>query len=170
MRFAYSSFTRRHRWLEGSASRCSWVTEELAVEAGLHSPLLDQSVRLHLDSRLDYSCNHLGVARHVACWQSRRWRWEHFRSAGVPNHFAVLGINPVLGLTLQDICDAYIRAQRHVFWQWDALPLARGPRIPNANQITEALSSFAKLPHWLEGSIYLLWDLSTHPLRDGIIG
>lgn len=114
MRFTYSSFTRRHRWLEGSASRCSWVTEELSVEAGLHSPLLDQSVRLYLDSWLDYSCNHLGVARHVACWQSRRWRWEHFRSAGVPNHFAVLGINPVLGLTLQDICDAYIRAQRHV--------------------------------------------------------
>lgn len=82
--------------------------------------------------------------------------FSHLAAAGVPNHFAVLGINPVLGLTLQDICDAYIRAQRHVFRQWDALPLARGPRIPNANQITEALSSFAKLPHWLEGSIYLL--------------
>lgn len=83
-------------------------------------------------------------------------RCSHLAAAGAPNHFALLGINPVPRLTLQD---AYNRAQRHVFRQGDALPLTRGPRIPNANQITEAwsvLSSFAKLHDWLEGSIYRL--------------
>ncbi|MCJ1346068.1 hypothetical protein MMC31_004279 [Peltigera leucophlebia] len=60
--------------------------------------------------------------------------FEHLETAGALNPFSVLGINPVPGLTVQDICD---QAQMHV----EGNAPTRGPRIPNASQITMAWRS-----------------------------
>lgn len=48
--------------------------------------------------------------------------FEHLSAAGALNPFAVLGIAPVVGLTIEDICEAYDRAQRQVEKQGTSLP------------------------------------------------
>lgn len=191
MRFTYSSFTRRHRWLEDSASRCSWVTEEFGVEAGLHRPLLDQSVRLHLDSRLDYSCNHLGVACHIACLQSRRSRREHFRSVvqsscsrrrpkplccawnqpsarvNVTRHLRRLYSSPeacfqTMGCITS--CERATDSERQSDYGGVVI-LCKTTSLARRFYLSIlrfSYSSFARGHHWLEGS--------THPLQNCIIG
>lgn len=59
--------------------------------------------------------------------------YQYLAVAGELNPITVLGISPVVGLTMEDVNIAYNRALRHVQKQRSpSLPPTRWPRDPNS--------------------------------------
>lgn len=68
--------------------------------------------------------------------------FEHQAAAGILEHFAVLGVTPIDGLTTESIRSAYRSTARHVF-QSGLLPQTKGPDVPIAAQVDAAMEELA---------------------------
>lgn len=64
--------------------------------------------------------------------------FEHQAAAGILGHFAVLGVTPIDGLTIESIRSAYRSTARHVF-RSGLLPRTKGPNVPIAAQVDAAM-------------------------------
>lgn len=87
--------------------------------------------------------------------------YEYLAAAGelnpftiLGNPFTILGIPPVVGLTIEDVGDAYYHALRHVQNQGgSSLTPTRGPRVPTASQVMAAWASLSSTQADLDRSV-----------------
>lgn len=80
--------------------------------------------------------------------------YEYLAAAGELNPFTILGIPPVVGLTIEDVGDAYYHALRHVQNQGgSSLTPTRGPRVPTASQVMAAWASLSSTQADLDRSV-----------------
>lgn len=67
--------------------------------------------------------------------------FEHQAAAGILGHFAVLGVTPIEGLTIESIRSAYRSTARHVF--------RSGLLPPIAAQVDAAMKELVNSQKWL---------------------